>query len=218
MRVVQAVIRYLFHLLYHQFAFTYDIVASIVSLGHWKDWVKSVIPLIQPGAVLELGFGPGHLQLSLLEGGIDCFGLDESRQMVRLASRRLKTHGFTNSKLARGLASNLPFPSERFETILSTFPSEYIFEKITLEEIYRVLTEHGRLIILPAVWYRGGGFLEKIMAWLFEVTGETPGVLELIKKQYQQRLESSRFKVETQLNVLGSNILLILIASKHTES
>ncbi len=217
MRVVQAVIRYLFQLLYHQFAFTYEIVASIVSLGHWNDWVKSVIPLIQPGAVLELGFGPGHLQLSLLERGIDCFGLDESRQMIRLASRRLKTNGFTNSKLARGLASYLPFPSEGFETILSTFPSEYIFEKITLEEIYRVLTEHGRLIILPAVWYRGKGFLEKIMTWLFEVTGETPGVLDLIRDQYKVRIESSRFKVETHLRELGSISLLILIATKQSK-
>jgi ubiquinone/menaquinone biosynthesis C-methylase UbiE len=217
MRVIQAVIRYLFRLLYHQFAFAYDIVASIVSLGHWKDWVKSIIPLIQPGAVLELGFGPGHLQLALLESGINCFGLDESRQMNRLASRRLKTHGFTNSKLARGLASNLPYPSERFETILSTFPSEYIFGKLTQEEIHRVLTENGRLIILPAVWYRGGRFLEKVMAWLFEVTGETPGVLDLIKDQYKVRMESSRFNVETHLRELGSISLLILIATKQSK-
>jgi ubiquinone/menaquinone biosynthesis C-methylase UbiE len=214
MRVIKSVTRYFFHLLYHQLAFSYDLVASIASLGHWEDWIKSVIPLIPPGTVLELGFGPGHLQLALREQNYLSFGLDESRQMVKLASKRLKAHGFSNSKLARSLSSNLPFQSKVFTTILSTFPSDYIFEQSTQEEIYRVLTEDGRLILLPAIWYRGEGIIERIMAWIFKVTGETPGVLNLIKNQYKERLESSRFKLETQLRGLGSNILLILVVTK----
>jgi len=218
MRVIRAALRYLFHLLYHHFAFAYDFVASIVSLGHWSDWIKSVIPLIHPGRVLELGFGPGHLLLALLGQGMKVFGLDESRQMVRLTTRRLNTHAFAHTKLTRGRSSNLPYKSEVFETIVSTFPSDFIFEKLTQEEIYRVLTEDGRLIILPAVWYRGGGLIQRFMAWLFQATGETPGVLETIKDQYKGRLESSSYKVETHEKTIGSNLLLMLVANKISRS
>ncbi|NMC80811.1 MAG: hypothetical protein GYA59_15725, partial [Chloroflexi bacterium] len=35
-----------FDLLYHSFAWTYDGVAAVVSLGRWKGWVYSVIPFL----------------------------------------------------------------------------------------------------------------------------------------------------------------------------
>jgi len=77
-----------FNLLYHPFAWTYDLVAAIVSLGRWQDWLMQAMPYLS-GRVLEIGFGPGHLQVALNEAGMQAFGLDESRQMGRQARRRL---------------------------------------------------------------------------------------------------------------------------------
>ena len=85
MRLVLFLLRSFFFVLYHQFAWTYDLVAATVSLGRWKDWVRSALPYLS-GRVLEIGFGPGYLQLSLFELGIPAFGLDESRQMARQVS------------------------------------------------------------------------------------------------------------------------------------
>src|SRR5687767_6312726 len=34
--------RVFFHLLYHPFAFTYDLVAAVVSFGQWKNWGRSI--------------------------------------------------------------------------------------------------------------------------------------------------------------------------------
>ena len=112
-------LRFFFHLLYHPFAFTYDWVAAIVSVGRWKDWVLSVIPFIEGTRILELGHGPGHLQRVLLSRDLVAVGLDESAAMGRLAQRNLRrffstkiqplsnhaSHpGDAQSSLARGIA------------------------------------------------------------------------------------------------------------------
>src|SRR5688572_31722362 len=97
--LIRRFMRVFFRLLYHPFAFTYDLVAAAVSFGHWRDWVMSVLPFIQGTRVLELGHGPGHLQHALLNRGLFTVGLDESAQMGLLARRRLGTV----FKLTRGL-------------------------------------------------------------------------------------------------------------------
>ena len=148
MRPILSTLRLFFQLLYHQFAWSYDLVAAVVSLGRWKDWVSSALPWLD-GQVLELGFGPGHLQVSLHESGRPAFGLDESSQMNRQASRRLQRKGFP-ANLARGRAENLPFPAGSFETVVATFPAEYLFKAMTLGQIRRVLVPGGRLVIVPA--------------------------------------------------------------------
>jgi ubiquinone/menaquinone biosynthesis C-methylase UbiE len=121
--------------------------------------------------VLELGFGPGHLQLALHEKGIASFGLDESPQMTVQATRRLGHRGY-QPRLTRGIAQHLPFASARFNTVVATFPSEYITTPETIAEIYRVLIPNGRLVILAHATFAGNNFSERIAGWLFRITGQ----------------------------------------------
>jgi ubiquinone/menaquinone biosynthesis C-methylase UbiE len=86
---MKSILRLFFRLLYHQFAFAYDLVAAAVSFNRWKDWVVSVIPFIEGNRVLEIGHGPGHLQRILLSLDLMAIGIDESAQMGRLAKRNL---------------------------------------------------------------------------------------------------------------------------------
>ena len=153
-------LRILSQLLYHSFAWSYDLVAASVSFGKWNDWVKEVLPLISGKKVLEIGFGPGHLQVELIQRGFQVFGLDESEQMVRQAARRIKNQRQT-ANLARGLAQYMPFP-EYFETIVATFPSDYIFDPKTIKEINQVLSPGGVLIILLSVMPAQGSVLDGI--------------------------------------------------------
>ncbi len=198
--------RFFFNLLYHPFAFTYDLVAWVVSFGKWKNWVYSVLPLIEGTDILELGHGPGHLQRLLLDRGLSPVAIDESTQMGRLAKRRLGVNG----KLTRGIAQALPYPNETFDTIVSTFPSEYIFDPQTLSEVKRVLRNRGRLIVLPMA-FPTDGFLK----WLYKVTGESPAVLdESIKERLTGPFLQAGFQVDIQLLELQSSQLVILLASK----
>lgn len=142
----RALIRRLFHHFYREFAWTYDGVAWAVSAGLWRRWVLAALPLLQ-GRILELGFGPGHLQRALADRpGVA--GLDASPQMTAMAARHLRRAGHT-PRLARGIAQRLPFPDAAFETVVATFPAEYILDPATHAEIRRVLAAGGRLVVVP---------------------------------------------------------------------
>jgi len=199
--------RVFFNLLYHPFAFTYDLVAATVSFGKWKDWVYNIIPFIEGTRILELGHGPGHLQRILLNRGLFAVAIDESAQMGTLAKHRLGS----SQKLTHALAQKIPFASESFDSILATFPTEYIFDTQTLTEAYRVLRNGGRLIVLLAAWPKN-----PLLAWLFKVTGQSPSeAYESIKSKTKEFLAHTEFnRLEVQIVEVKSSNLLLVIASK----
>jgi ubiquinone/menaquinone biosynthesis C-methylase UbiE len=230
---VKIILRFFFKLLYHQFAFAYDLVAATVSLGRWKDWVMSVLPFVEGPRVLEIGFGPGHLQRILLHRGLIAVGIDESPQMARLAKQNLTSTSFasksqnglpthqehqfayTQTNLTRGLAQYLPFPDHSFDTILATFPAEYIFDPTTLIEGRRVLTENGRFVIMPGAMILGRGIWDRFMAWLFRITGETPANLsEILRERSRASFAKAGFQVQVQELDIKSSIVFIMIATK----
>ena len=209
-------LRFFFHLIYHPFAWAYDLIAWTVSLGRWKDWVESVVPFIKGIRVLELGHGPGHLQRILLDLGLLPFGLDKSRQMSYLAKKRLHRSGYAQVNLIRGLGQDLPFPANTFETVITTFPTEYIFEERTLLETWRTLKNGGRLVVLPVAWVTGAGLLDRFAAWLFRVTGQTPSDLsEASTNQIAEPFIEAGFHVEIELLEVKSSRVLIVIATKN---
>lgn len=207
MKLIQRFMRFFFHLLYHPFAFTYDLVAAVVSFGKWKDWVFSILPFIEGNRILELGHGPGHLQRLLHDRGLSPVAIDESPQMGGVAKRRLGN----SRKLARALAEQLPFSEKSFDTIISTFPTSYIFQEQTLSEVKRCLSDSGRLIVLP-VAFPASGFLR----WLYKVTGEIPSDLtESLKTRLQQPFLEADFRVIVETVEVKSSKLLIVIAAKN---
>lgn len=215
MKLLTRLLRFFFHLLYHPFAWTYDLVAWVVSFGRWKDWVQSVTPFIEGTRVLEIGHGPGHLQRLLLDLGLLPFGLDESAQMGRLARANLYKNGYTQISLMRGLAQTLPYASESFDTIVATFPSEYIFDPRTLHEAHRTLKSGGRLVVLLVAWITGQNALDRFLSWLFRITGQAPSqFLEDVEQRLAQPFETAGFQVEMQRVEIGASSLLLVLARK----
>ncbi len=164
-------IKLAFHLLYYQLAWTYDGVAWLVSFGQWADWRRLALPFLQPGPTLELAFGTGGLFVDLLKNGHQPVGIDLSPYMARLASRRLRR--FTNNlPLTQAKTQALPFPSNHFANIVATFPTEYIFDPVTLAEIQRVLQPHGHLVIVLEGKLRGPWPIRQVIDWLYQITGQ----------------------------------------------
>jgi ubiquinone/menaquinone biosynthesis C-methylase UbiE len=219
---MRALLRFFFRLLYHQFAFTYDLVAATVSMGRWKDWVLSVIPFIEGSRILEIGHGPGHLQRALLSRNLLTIGLDESPQMGHLANHNLShfTHNnlssaYTQINLTRGVSQHLPFPNEWFDTLVATFPAEYIFDPQTLIEAQRVLKSNGRFVILPGATIMGRGILDRAMALLFRFTGQTPpNISEILREKSKEPFGKAGFHVEIYELNIRSSLVLILVATK----
>lgn len=213
---MKTILRLFFHLLYHQFAFTYDLVAAAVSFNRWRQWVLTVVPFIEGPRVLEMGHGPGHLQRLLLERGVDAVGIDESAQMGRLAKRNLHRRSlssrshltYTQNSLVRGIAQELPFANGAFNSIVATFPTEYITEPETLAEVRRCLSPGGRLIVLPVALPRN-----RLLDWLFRVTRQRPtDALEIVQAKLKRPFLAAGFETEIETLDVGTGILLIVLA------
>lgn len=162
-----------FHLLYHQFAWTYDLVAWLVSWGQWAAWRRLALLFLQPGPTLELAYGTGGFFVDLCQHGYHPVGIDVSPYMARLAQRRLQQKQLPPS-LCQAAAQKLPFPACYFMNIVATFPTDYIFDPNTLQEIERVLHPQGQLVVVLEGQLRAPYLLQSFLLWLYYITGQPP--------------------------------------------
>ena len=160
-------VRWAFHRFYHEFAWTYDTVAALVSGGSWVAWARTALPYLS-GQVLELGCGTGNLQHSLA-GQPRAIGMDASAQMLSLARSKLARAGRL-IRLVRAFAQALPFPPSSFDSLVATFPSEYIADLATLAEARRVLRPGGRLVIVLAAAFARDRLYERLVGLAYRLT------------------------------------------------
>src|SRR5437868_4750820 len=120
--------RFAFEALYGPFAWAYDWVSGTFFLGQWRVWQRAAIPHLVGERVLEVGMGTGNLQADLLRAGFDAYGLDYSPQMMKQASRKARKQGYGNFKACLARAQALPFLDASFDSVVCTFPSDYIGE------------------------------------------------------------------------------------------
>jgi ubiquinone/menaquinone biosynthesis C-methylase UbiE len=211
------ILTFFFYHLYHRFAFTYDLVSSIVSMGHWKEWVFHTIPYLAGPSILELGHGPGHLLKKLRSDGFSVYGLDESRQMGLAAKKNiLKNRERSIQKqsinLIRGKAEKLPFKSQSFNSVVATFPPAFILDEKTLTEVNRVLKSDGFIVVLLSVWIVGGRHYDKLLAGLYKLTHESPDSNNL--DRFLIPFEKAGFNSSLKVETFQSARLLFLFAKK----
>lgn len=210
--LMTASLRLFFRLLYHSFAWSYDRVAAFVSLGRWTGWIEAIVPLLSGSKILELGFGPGHLQLYLHQNGLLAYGLDESHQMNRQAQRRIRKFGGT-ARLSRGRSQNLPYPAQSFACVTATFPTPYITDPATLGEVWRVLVPGGRLVVLMAAWITGRSLSERLLQTLFKVTAQVPPE-DTPFTEFLAPYQSAGFSAQIRFIERPGSRLMVILASK----
>ncbi|OGO29440.1 MAG: hypothetical protein A2Z16_03290 [Chloroflexi bacterium RBG_16_54_18] len=200
--------RIFFDLLYHQFAWAYDFVAASVSLGMWKQWVRTTLPYLDGPRVLEIGHGPGHLLRALAAKGLYTTGLDESRWMGKIALKKLKDT--TTTQLISGYAQFLPFSSASFNQVVATFPSEFILESVTLREIRRILVKDGSLVVLPFAWITGQHLTDRLARGLFHFTNQAPAWDD----RFLAPINSAGFQTEVKFLQQDRSVVAVIRAFK----
>src|SRR5947209_4973190 len=100
----------------------------------------------------------------MIEAGYHCQAIEQSPQMVAAARDTLRRRKLgKNTTVLQGSAQHLPFPAASFDTVVSTFPTEYIYDPDTIAEVERVLRPGGRLIVVEGANLLPIGFIQPFL-------------------------------------------------------
>ncbi len=145
----------------------YRFASTVPFAGQWREWQRQVLPRLRGHDVLEVGCGLGDLLADMLAAGYACRAVEHSPQMVEAARETLHRRQLgTPGLVLQGSAQRLPFADNSFDNVISTFPSEYIYDPETIAEVARVLRPGGRLIVIEGANLLPIGFFQPILLLL----------------------------------------------------
>jgi ubiquinone/menaquinone biosynthesis C-methylase UbiE len=121
--------------------------------------------------VLELAFGTGDGLCDLHAAQHRVVGLDLSSSMVRITQHKLQRLGLS-IPLVRGRAQQLPFVDSCFDSVVATFPADFIVERSTVGEIARVLRPGGQAVIVAMAELLPNTLWERFLVGLYQITGQ----------------------------------------------
>ncbi len=210
-----------FYLLYHQLAPIYDQISWLVSFGKWRSWQLASLPYVQGPDVLEIAHGPGHMLRALNQAGYRAAGVDLSPQMGQLALRKLRADAAPLS-IMQARAQNLPIAPNSFDSVLTTFPTEFVAELATLEEVHRVLRDNGRFVIVPQAQLTGGSAAVRLLEGLYRITGQRnlPGAADEQRQtieifhSFHDQFNRAGFDLRTEHVLQADSKVIVLIAAK----
>lgn len=191
----------LFETLYRN-RYLYRFASTVPFAGQWRVWQRLVLSRITGHDVLELGCGLGDLLADMLEEGYNCRAVEHSPQMVAAARDTLKKRNLGQSgSVIQGSAEGLPFSDATFDTVVCTFPSEYIYENETIGEVERVLRSGGRLIVIEGANLLPVGVLQPLLVFL-QMFIYGPAAVFGPRKNYNLREETIRSQQEQESGVV----------------
>lgn len=118
--------------------------------AHWQLVAQAAV--LPAASVLEIGAGTGNLLLKVKRAVPDAtvIGLDSDAASLTVAAAKASRLG-VELQLDHGDAAQLPYPTESFDRILSSFVLHHLPENqqlMMLQEIGRVLKPGGSLHLL----------------------------------------------------------------------
>src|SRR5215469_8750 len=183
----------LFETLYKN-KYLYRFASTVPFAGQWRAWQRLVLPRIHGHDVLELGCGLGDLLADMAEAGHACLAVEQSPQMVAAARETLQRRKLDEKAwVIQGSAQHLPFSNASFDTVVSTFPSEYIYDPTTIAEVERVLRPAGRLIVIEGANLLPVGFLQPLLV-LIQALVYGPAAVFGPRKQRNLDEEMERYR------------------------
>jgi ubiquinone/menaquinone biosynthesis C-methylase UbiE len=101
---------------------------------------NDIVEKMGNGTILDLGSGTGYLSIEIAKRSpsLQVYGIDLSRQMVKIARRHAQ--GVGNARFVFGNAAKLPFKDNSIDLVISTGASHHWkTPRMVFDECYRVL-------------------------------------------------------------------------------
>jgi demethylmenaquinone methyltransferase/2-methoxy-6-polyprenyl-1,4-benzoquinol methylase len=129
---------------------SYDWVVRLATFGQDSAWKHEILRAVDDCShILELACGTGILSSMLAQRGKKVAGIDLTFEYLREAKRKLNTH------IVQGTAEFLPYRSESFDGIVSSYVAKYIDIQEVIDECWRVLRPGGVAVFHDFVYPSG---------------------------------------------------------------
>lgn len=129
---------------------SYDSVVRLATFGRDSAWKREIIRAIGSGnSVLELACGTGILSSMLAGAGKSVTGIDLTFEYLRASKHKLGVAA------AQGTAEILPYRSESFDAVASSYLAKYADVQNIVDECWRVLRP-GCVAVFHDFTYPGG--------------------------------------------------------------
>jgi ArsR family transcriptional regulator len=121
----------------------------------WQALAHTMIALLPPLSVADLGAGEGTLSQLLAKTARKVIAVDNSPKMVEFGSRLAKQHGFKNLEYRLGDIEEPPIAKNSVDlAILSQALHHAIHPQEAVVAAHRILKRGGRLVILDLLSHR----------------------------------------------------------------
>ncbi len=121
----------------------------------WQALAHTLITLLPPLTVADLGAGEGTLSQLLAKRARKVIAIDNSPKMVEFGSQLAKKHGFKNLEYRLGDIEDPPIAKESVDlAILSQALHHAIHPERAIGAAHRILKRGGRLVILDLLSHR----------------------------------------------------------------
>src|SRR6266851_9828440 len=122
---------------------------SYVPGRSWQALAHTLITLLPPLTVADLGAGEGTLSQLLAKRARKVIAIDNSPKMVEFGSQLAKKHGFKNLEYRLGDIEDPPIARNSVDlAILSQALHHAIKPERSFRSAYRILKKNGRIIVL----------------------------------------------------------------------
>jgi ubiquinone/menaquinone biosynthesis C-methylase UbiE/DNA-binding transcriptional ArsR family regulator len=115
----------------------------------WKALGETLIKLLPPMVIADLGAGEGTLAQLLAQGAKQVIAVDNSEKMVAYGAGLARKHGFANLEFRLGELEEAPIADGTVDlAILSQALHHAAVPQRALKEAYRILRPGGRVVVL----------------------------------------------------------------------
>jgi ubiquinone/menaquinone biosynthesis C-methylase UbiE len=125
-------------------AIFYDAIPARILKKPEGKIADDIVEKIRSGTIVDLGSGTGYLAIKIAKRapGLQVYGIDLSRQMVKIARRHAQS--VENVRFEFGNAAALPFEDDSIDFIVSTGSLHHWNKPVKVfDECYRVLKKDG---------------------------------------------------------------------------